>query len=123
MRRIFLLLAMTAATLVVASGVALAATPGDPDRPLVVGRSPNVVVPAATSGDPNSDAKVTKEGTNAQKERVGFNFGKIVWHNGSWAEGQTGGGGKNELRFDDTPGKEGQTVGHLKLDDVVGESR
>lgn len=123
MRRIFLLLAMMAATLVVASGVALAATPGDPDRPVVVGRSPNVVVPAATSGDPNSDAKVTKEGANAQKERVGFNFGKIVWHNGSWSEGQTGGGGKNELRFDDTLGKEGQTVGYLKLDDVVGESR
>ena len=53
MRRIFLLLAMMAATLVVTSGVSPAATPGDPDRPLAVDRvyNPRVVDLAATSGD------------------------------------------------------------------------
>ncbi len=101
MRRIFLLLATVAATLVVASGVALAATPGDPDRPVVGGRTynPHVVALAATSGD------------------------QVVLRNGSWSKGQTGGGGQNEIRFDDTPGDEGQTVGFLKIKPIVGESR
>lgn len=145
MRRIFVLLTMMAATLVVASGVSPAATPGDPDRPLAVDRvyNPRVVALAATSGDTfslgkdsqakknanlvgqaeghNSEGKVTRERSNTQEERVGFNFGKVVLSNSSWSKGQSG--GKNEIRFEDTPGDDRQLVdGFIKIGSVVGES-
>ena len=138
---------MMAATLVVASGVSPAATPSDPDRPLALDRvyNPRVVALAATSGDTfslekdsqtnknaklvgqaeghNSEGKVTRERSNtqeAQKERVGLNFGKIVLSNSSWSKGQSG-GGTNEIRLEDTPGVS-KLEGFIKIKGIDGES-
>jgi hypothetical protein len=117
--------AVVLAVMLGVSTTALAATPGDPDRPVVVGQPPNPTNKSAKlvgQGEAlNSDVKVTKARSNAQEERVGFNFGKVVLRNSSWSQGQTG--GKNEIRFDDTPGTEGQTIGFLKINGVDGESR